>query len=827
MYKPTIKTAAYLLCIVFTLTTAALAWQARNFEINASAETLLVDNNKHFILTQLSDQRYGSEEFILIAYKPAVNNVFDEQTLSMVSEIGQKINKIDRVKKVNSIVNVPIFTAAKSFTAEVNTLTWEEKKFPKEKLQLSLKSHPLYEDLLINKEQTALSLQVIFKSDAKLVKLNNDIINIKKHLLERELTETEKKSLDTLKKQREGISKKLEATQISEIEQIRALLKPYQDSGEFYLGGNNLLSYELIKIIQNDLVLFGSAILCLVLIILAYLFRQISWVLLPIVCCAASVIITVGLLTALDFKVTVISANVFALQIILSLAMIIHLIVHYQELVQRHKDWSHNKLVSETLKQKIKPCFYAGLTTTIGFGSLIFSGVQPVISFGWMMVVAMLVSFFVSLVFFPSLLIALFGKQSRVAQHKIVEGLMKWCANTVSHKPKSIVVVSFLLTAIGLGGCLLLTAENSFLNYFDESTDVRKELTFIDQQFGGSTPFDLLYTIPEKDIKNDLVISAETVQTVTNIQNMLAQQKAIGAITSLADFTKIAQVVNGKPLTEYELTALYNSLDRDLQNDLFGAYFSKKDNQIRISMRVQDSTEGLNRAQLLKNIHKELNTLGIDKKEYTLTSLFVLYEDILSRLVNSQIITLAIVYGAMAVTLMIIFSSLKVAIIALVPNVITTAVIMGVMGIFAIPLDLMTITIAAVAMGISMDDTIHYVHRYLHEVKGSNKNNGVTNLNKLASNVGNSVHNEENSVTTNSSNFVLKTNVSVGYALMYTTTIIVVGFGSLVFSNFVPSMLFGLLTSIAMVVALIIDITVLPVLLKKYIGNSLNHSKKY
>ena len=419
-----------------------------------------------------------------------------------------------------------------------------------------------------------------------------------------------------------------------------------------------------------------------------------------------------------------------------------------------------------------------------------FSGVQPVISFGWMMVVAMLVSFAVSLLFFPALLLGLFKKQDYVKQHKTIENKMTSTAKFVKQQPKVIILFSTIITVIGVLGCLQLTAENSFLNYFDESTDVRQELTYIDQEFGGSTPFDLLFNIPDEQVKAGLVISADTVQTVTAIQNMLANQQAIGAITSIADFTKIAQVVNVKPLTEYELTALYKSLDPNLQQAVFGAYFSEIDNQIRISMRVQDSTANLNRADLLAEIHLQLSELGIEKQQYTLTGLFILYQDVLSRLVDSQILTILIVYSAMAITLMIIFSSLKIALISLIPNLITTSVIMGILGIFAIPLDLMTITIAAVAMGISMDDTIHYVHRYLEETK----------LNK-----------------TDSNEWVKRTNLSVGYALIYTTTVIVVGFGSLIFSNFVPSMLFGLLTSIAMIVALLTDITTLPVLLRKFV----------
>ena len=790
MLKKNLSFWPYLICVIFIFLISTLAWQAKYFEIDASADTLLVDNNKHYILSQLADQRYGSEEFILIAFKPNNTALFSSSNLNTLVDIADKIEQLPRVKQVNSIANMPIFSAADNVSADVANLTWEKQKFDEQTLSLSLKKHPLYEGLLINQAQTALSLQVVFNSQADIEAVNNDIIAIKQHLLNRDLTKRELNSLAQLKKQQQNLNKQLEQTRINEIEKIRTILAPYKKVGSFYLGGNNLLSYELIQIIQSDLVLFGSLIFIVIIMLLWFLFRQLSWVLLPIVCCATSVVMTVGLLAALNFKVTVISANVFALQIILSLAMIIHLIVHYQELVLKHSHWSHQQLVLATIKEKIKPCFYAGLTTTIGFGSLIFSGVQPVISFGWMMVVAMLVSFIVSLVFFPALLLAIFNKQAFVKQHKKIENGMSATASFVKARPKSIIFTSLLLTLVGILGCFNLSAENSFLNYFSESTDVRKELSFIDQEFGGSTPFDLLLDIPDEQIKSGLVISASTVQTITAIQNMLAKQQAIDAITSIADFTKIAQVVNAKPLTEYELTALYKSLDTELQQALFGAYFSEKKQQIRISMRVQDSTQDLNRADLLAKIHQELANIGIPKQQYTLTGLFILYQDVLSRLVDSQVLTILIVYAAMAVTLMIIFSSIKVAWIALVPNIITTSVIMGILGIFAIPLDLMTITIAAVAMGISMDDTIHYIHRYLAELKR-----------------------EPN----NAKAWVKRTNLSVGYALIYTTTVIVIGFGSLVFSNFVPSMLFGLLTSIAMVVALLTDITTLPVLLKKHL----------
>ncbi|MDO6446695.1 MMPL family transporter [Colwellia sp. 1_MG-2023] len=784
-------------CLFFVILTGFLGWQATHFEIDASADTLLVDNNRHHIISQISDHRYGAQEFILIAFKPKNADIFSHENLDKLTKLGNELAAIERVAQVRSIANVPIFAHATNFSGDVNTLTWQVQKYSSELLQKTLKNHPLYEGLLVNKQQTALALQVVFQEDKTLVNLQAESLAIKQHLLKRDLTQSEKDQLVNLKIKQDNITKSLDITRIKEINLIRNIIEKYGEEKEFYLGGNNLLAYELINIIESDLLLFGSIILIAVIVILTYLFRQFSWVFLPIFCCAVSVIITLGLLAVFALKVTVISANVIALQIILSLAMIIHLIIQYQEFVETGRFTTQTALVLATLKSKFKPCLFAAITTTVGFATLIFSSVQPVISFGWMMVIAMSVSVIVGLVFFPALLLSIFSIQKHVAKHTIIEQFMSSMANVVNRLPTKISLLTIVVTLAFGVGCFKLTAENSFLNYFSDSTDVKRELTFIDQEFGGSTSFDVLYKIPKAQQKKDLILSAETVQTITAIQTMLSQQKAIGNITSVADFTRIAQVVNGKPLTEYELTVLYKSLDKDIQRDLFGGYFSPSNNELRISTRIQDSHQALNRADLLKDIHQELANLGLAKSDYQLTGLFILYQHILTKLVDSQILTLLLVYAAMTIILMMIFSSLKIAVISLVPNIITTAIIMGIMGWFAIPLDLMTITIATVAMGISMDDTIHYVHRYLEENASNNQINNADTSAKL--------------------NIIKQTNLSVGYALMYTTVIIVIGFGMLVFSNFVPSMLFGLLTSIAMFVALITDMTILPVMLKKYV----------
>jgi predicted RND superfamily exporter protein len=783
-----LRRTAWVIMGVFLVLLAVLGWQARKFTIDASAETLLVKDDRNYLLSQQASQRYEPEEFILVAFKPSRFGIFAEETREIIKTLSADIEKIERVKSVRSLLNMPIFIGIDSISADLepDQLTWEARGLSRLEMEKILANHPLYQGLLVNEQQTALAMQVVFATTEEAATLRNRIIDIETLMLQRDLTDEEATQLQELKQQQDDINKSLDEKRSDEIEQIRQLVSGYSNEGEFYLGGNNLLAHQLIEIIRSDLVIFGAAIVLVVALVLFLLFRRWHWVVMPLAVCAVSVLMTLGLLGLFGLKVTVISANVVALQIILTLAVVVHLIVQYQELVIAGETQSQEALAWATVKRKFKPCFYACLTTIIGFGSLVFSGVQPVISFGWMMVLAMIVTLVTSLILFPALLVTLVPYSSKVKQHPRIQKFMAWCTASVIDHPAKIVALSAIILVAGVVGCFRLSAENSFLNYFSDSTDVYRELTFIDQEFGGSTPLDLLYRIPAEQTKPDLIITADAIHVLQEIQNALQDQEAIGNITSIVDFARIARVVTGKPLVEYELTALYHTLEKDLRADLFSNYFSLKDQEVRISMRIQDATKDLDRAELMASIHRDMAELGLTEEDYQLTNLFVLYQDILARLVNSQFVTLAIVYAAMTLVLLVIFRSLPIALICLVPNLVTTAAIMGGMGLAGIPLDLMTITIAAVAMGISVDDTIHYVHRY-RESAGS------------------------------PAEAVRDSMLSVGYAMLYTTIIIVIGFSSLIFSEFVPSILFGVLTGITMLVALMMDLSILPVLLKRFI----------
>lgn len=782
-----------LIVAFFLLATIVFGYFTRYFQIDASAETLLVKDNPLYIQSRIIDQRFAPDEFVLVGFKPANGDIFSDQSLQTIASLAEEFRQLDRVATVNSVINVPLLSLAGGLNTDLNpaTYTWEQQQYSADQLREVFTNHPIYSDLLVSADLSATAIQIVFEKHPEAERIDAEILALQRRSLDAELSTTEQTQLNALQQSLDTITQELSRVRSQEIESIYASVDRHSEQGEFYLGGNYVLVEHLINIIQNDLLLFGSAIALTICVLLVVLFRDIWWLGIPILCCAVSIVITVGLFGMLELKTTVISSNFIALQLILTLALVIHLIVQYQNLAQQANDnntsGDHLTLLQQTIDDKLLPCVYAGLTTSVGFAALLFSGLQPVITFGWMMIIAVLMSILISLVLFPGIL-ALAPRVLAHQQHAASLKLLDFFDRLCMKRPFAIIVCGVAVLIISVVGITRLDVENSFLDYFKDTTQVHRELRFIDQDLGGSTPFDIVYTINPASNDPDLIISAEDVQRLQQIQYSLAQSSAVGKTLSIVNFTELARSINGdQPLTEYELTSLYRLLDSELRDDLLGAYFDEASGQVRIGIRIKDTTENLNRENFLVAVKATLQEIGLSENDYTLGNLFVLYQDILQRLYSSQITTLGLVFIALAIVLCVIFRSVKVALIALLPNIIASLSVLGVMGWFGIPLDLMTITIASIAMGIAVDDTIHFVHGYLqHLANGSEKP-------------------------------VYDTLHSVGHALLYTTAIIAMGFSVLGFSDFVPSMLFGLLTAFTMLVALLTGLSLLPVLLARFV----------
>lgn len=776
-------------CLVFT---GALGWQATKFQIDASADTLLMRDDPDYIRTRTISRRFSPQEFLLIAYQPIDRPLFSAQTFRDLALLSDQLRRLERVAAVRSILNVPLFEMHEGDLASLQDaagLTIEDQNYPPAQLAATFRGHPLYEDLLINKEQTATAIQVLFKNDPELEAIEDRIIELQNKALSAKLTVAENRELAGLRQRAAPLEQRLNTRRSAEIETIRGLLADYGEQANFYLGGVHVLAYQLIRIIKNDLIVFGGAITLTICLVLLLLFRKLRWVLIPAACCLCSLLATTGLFGLLGLKTTVISSNFIVLQLILTLAIVIHLIVQYREYLVEHPEWTQQELVLQTMRRKAGPCLYAGLTTSVGFGSLLFSSIQPVISFGWMMIIAMSFSTAISLLLFPALT-ALYRKEPSTARPwGAIRRFLEFFAGLALRHGPLISATGLLVLAAGVGGLFQLEVENSFINYFRERTRVHQELTFIDQQLGGSTPLDLVYTIAGAERQQDLVMTADTVQTLQRIQHALQQHAAVGKILSVVNITELAKQINhDQPLTEYELTALYWTMEDALRAELLGAFFSPAHAQVRFSIRIQDATAGLNRAALLAGLHSDLEALGIPAARYSLSNLFVLYQNILQQLFRSQILTLGLVYAVLSLTFLAIFRSFTIALIGIIPNILTTLAVLGLMGWLRIPLDLMTITIAAIAMGIAVDDTIHYIHRYLEELR-----------------------------TLPAAQAVEHSHDSVGQAMLYTSLIIMLGFSLLAFSEFVPSVLFGLLTGLAMAMALVFALSLLPALLNRFV----------
>jgi hypothetical protein len=515
--------------LVFLACAGALGWQARHFRMDAGADTLLTRDNEPYLQTQIVNRRFSPQEFLLVAYKPRHWPVLSGQTFQDLRSLDRELARLPRVESVRSILDVPLMPrhGAAAVQAELSEWTMERHRYSTKELEDIFRGHPIYEDLLINKAQTATAIQVLFRKDRELDAFDSRITDLQLKSLHAELSREQSRELAHLKQQAEPIQRRLEQARASELEAIRDIVAKYEDDADIYLGGAHILGYQLIQIITKDLMVFGTAIGVMICAILYLVFRKLRWVVIPVVCCACSVLSTMGLFGLLGLKATVISSSFIALQLILTLAIAIHLIVQYREYSAVHPDWDQAERVRQTLLRKAGPCFYAGITNIVGFASLLFSTLQPVIDFGWMMSIAMCLSIVTSLILFPAMM-ALFAKEPAVQRRALAHYLLAFCAWLTREHAVAIVVASAIMLAMGAGGLLLLDVENSFINYFRDTTRVHQELAFIDREFGGTTPLDISYTIPDATRKKDLVLTAGNVQTLQRIQQSLKQHDAVG-----------------------------------------------------------------------------------------------------------------------------------------------------------------------------------------------------------------------------------------------------------------------------------------------------------
>jgi uncharacterized protein len=796
--------------IILLVFISTLGYHATKLEIDASAETLLLDDDKDLKFFREVKKRYDSSDFLVVTFSPK-SDILSKESLDTIKNISNDFLKIENIESVTSILNIPLLQSPirpiSDLVSGVESL--ETKDFDKNLVKNEFLNSPLYSNALVSSDFKTTALILNLKNDTKYFELLENRNSLLSKKREQSLSDEEtvqlKKAIVEFKEYRDILREK----ESLEIKNIREIITKYQSNGKIFLGGVNMIASDIVGYVKNDLLIYGSSLVFILIFVLWYIFRHIRWIVIPLFICLISVISTAGVLGLFGWEVTVISSNFIALQLIITISIILHLIVRYRELNVKYKNASQYKLVINTVLSKFNPSFFAIITTITGFGSLVLSNIQPVINLGLMMSTGIAISLVLSFLVFPIILIMMKKKDEHEEKNTRFSFIRK-CSDIVEHKGKAIIITSILVLIFSISGSLKLIVENSFISYFKQSTDIYKGMQVIDESLGGTTPLDIIINFKEDkkaiiqvkpkdefdEFENEFAKNADDKQywfsqdkmdTITAVHDYLETIPEIGKVQSLATLLKIGQTLNnGRKLDGITLALLYNQLPPKYKTLILSPFINIDKNEARITIRIIDSNPNLRRNDLLNKINHDLRQI-IQNKEttYKLSNLMVLYNNMLQSLFDSQISTLGFVLIILFIMFLLLFRSLKIALIALAANIVPISAIFGIMGWLGIPLDIMTITIAAIAIGIGVDDTIHFIHRFKEEFK----------------------------VDHNYVNAMRRSHESIGYAMYYTSLVIILGFSILVLSNLIPTIYFGILTVVTMFTVLAADLLLLPKLL--------------
>lgn len=817
----------------------ALASFIPDFKLDASADSLVVEGDPDLEFSREINARYGTGDFVFIAYTPTAD-LFSEPVLQTLRALRNDLQAIDGVASTNTILDVPLLEVANANLTNVadNVITLDTPGVALDAARADLTSNGAYLDVLLNADGSTTALVVNFAPDFELDALLASRTELRNRERAAGLSPDEQAQLEDVERDYDSRRDLAADTLHQRIVAIREVLERYRADAQIVMGGVPMIADDLITFVRSDLQNFGVSILLLIIAALGILFRQVRYIAIPLTCGLTVSLFMVGLLGWLKWPVTVISSNFIALLLITTVSLTIQLIVRYREVAEAEPALSHIDRLGRALRDMLEPCMYTTLTIIVAFTSLVTSRIPPVIDFGWMMLIGITAGFIIAFLLFPAIM-ALLPKRDRGPQKRrlditpaLARFTEKWGWPVVG-----VSVAALLLSVIGIRQ---LRVENSFIDYFDRDTDIYQGMMTIDRQLGGTTPLDVVINLArpnpfadssefddeepqfgdnaefdedepqfgdgsefddeepafgddsefadeEADDAAAYWFTSDKMELVTSIHNYLDALPETGKVLSLATLLNLAYGLNDdEPLNSIELAVLYNRIPADYKETLLRPYVSVENNQVRYALRIRETDPGLMRNELLGRIRDGLvTTFNLDPSQVQLTGMLVLYNNMLQSLFESQILTLGLALGITFLMFLVLFRSFKLALICTIPTLVVTFVVLGLMGWLGIPLDMMTITIAAISVGIGVDNTIYYTHRF----KKSFGRFG---------NYRDTMH---------------YCHASIGKAIYYTNFTIIAGFSILALSNFVPTVYFGLLTSLSMLMSLAGSLTVLPHLL--------------
>ncbi len=793
--------------IIFSILSYFLYF-SKDFKLDASSDSLLLESDKDLKYLREVNERYGSKDSLVLTYEP-VSSFTDSETIINLQFLKSKIEKLDWVDSVITIIDVPLLKSSDEPLMQrlknYKTLSYPE--IDKERAFEEIVNSPIYRDYVISADGKTSGIVVYLKQDKKLnefVKIKNNYFNLE---LEGNLNKSQKKDRDIFNEEYDDYRNIYNQKNHQNINEIRDVIKKYNVNAEIHLGGLPMITDDMMSFIQNDIIVFGIGVFIFIIITLWLIFKKIKWVVIPLLGCSFSVGAMVGILGLLGWKVTVISSNFIALMLILNMAMNIHVTVRFLQIKKEFENISIKDAVYEASSKMFMPIFYTVLTTICAFLSLIFSGIKPIIDFGWMMALGLIVSITVTFTLIPALLNLFSNSEDSIDQNEGKSKITNALSNFSKGNTYLIFGTSLIVVFLSIVGISKLEVENSFINYFDQKTEIYKGMKKIDDQLGGTTPLDVILKFPvtennkekddefsewEEDVKDNTDdvskywFTRNKIDKILKVHDYLDSLPEIGKVISFGSIIRVAEDLTGNKLETLETGVLYSKIPEEIKKEIISPYISVKNNEARISVRIKDSLKDLRRNDLINKINSELKSkVGLAEEEYKLAGVLILFNNLLQSLFKSQILTLGVVMLGISFMFLVLFRNLTLSLIGVVPNFMAAFFILGIIGLLGIPLDMMTITIAAITIGIAVDNSIHYIYRFKEEFKKIKSYNETIDR----------CHN------------------TVGVAILNTSITIVFGFSILILSNFIPTIYFGVFTGIAMLLALISVLTLLPKLI--------------
>ena len=769
--------------VILIITLLSFGYYSKDFRLDASSETLLIEGDPDLKYLQEISKRYGSKEFLILTYTPNEEMVSDASINNLLS-LKYKIQSLEWVHSVITLLDIPLLNSSDAPLQErlEGFKTLKDEDVDRIRGFNEIISSPVFRNFVISEDG----------------KTSGIIVNIKKN-------EKLKDSSDFSKEEIEKFKDQIKKQNHKNILEIRDVIKSYKDVGKIHLGGIPMIADDMMSFIKSDIVVFGIGVFLFIVATLWFVFRKLIWILVPISSCFFSVIIMMGMLGLLGWKVTVISSNFIALMLILTMAMNIHMSTRFLQLKDDFPSKSVLELITQTTSKMYWPILYTVLTTVIAFLSLIFSEIKPIIDFGWMMTLGLLTSFVITFTLLPTLVN--FVPKENISLKKNEDSLLtSFFANISQNNHKIIFSITGIVIILSLIGISRLQVENSFINYFSKKTEIYKGMKLIDEELGGTTPLEVILKFPKKDIAktddgddfedwgdeddgNDekYWFTKDKIDRIALVHNYLDSLPQVGKVLSFSSIVDVATLLNNnKPLGTLEMGVLYSKIPKSIKTEIIDPYISIKDNEARINLRIIDSQENLRRNDLIKKINYDLkNKIGLKENEFKLAGVLILFNNLLQSLFKSQILTLGLVMIGIFGMFLILFKNIKLSLIGVVPNFIAAFFILGIIGLLGIPLDMMTITIAAITIGIAVDNSIHYIYRFKEEFSNSKDYHKT----------------------------LILCHSTVGKAILNTSITIVFGFSILVLSKFIPTIYFGIFTGLAMLLAMISVLTLLPSLI--------------